>query len=671
MSPINRKVKIINERIGRIGDAVNASINTTQKFNFTFLLFFFYIGVLTASTSDYDLLTGTSSRIPLLNIELSVIGIYSVMPILVLLCHLSLFIYFYHTAQKVHKYCLILINLNPKDRQKFLFLLNFYPPAQMLFRYYYKEYSNFNFILLFVFFNVILPPTLLLFIQIKFLPYHHQIITMWVHRVALFFDLVVIGVFLPKIFSTSGCWLDWFHYKIKSIPLKPYQKCFKFFLIFVLLFPVVLSFCVFTIPDERIEKILGIKWATEFICNSNSLFHRNLQLSNKILVKEPPPTGIRSNNENYLNEYEVIWKNYAKGLSLQNRDLRFANFSNAILINADLSEANLQGAWLGGTKLINANMEKATIDEAYLVSADLRGANLYRASAVGARFSEGGPRGFHGADLRGADLSAARLSFSKMMSSKLEGANLYWAHLVCTDLSYSNLRAANFRYAKLYRTNLYRTDLRGADFRDSALMGVSFFNADLRGTSAYGARISNVDFENSKLTLVDFRKVKIKQNAEEIHAFVIDELESLKMIIDKERLLELKRYYSKRIKNDLPTTTKIPKITDYTNALYDVEMNKFGWPIQNINLKDFECALISYLIEISKDDIYVTSGLSIRCDPSGTNRVVWPNLAKKLLTLKTYKETYVYPCTHSYLDLKQLLNSTQQYAVQYSDSDCN
>ena len=165
MSRINKISRKNDERFERLRTSVNTSINTSQKFNISFLLLNFYISILVASTTDYDLLTGTATKIPLLNIKLSIVGIYSVIPILIILCHLSLFLYLYQTSQKVHQYCIHLKDLVSKDSKEHLLLLNFFPPAQMLFGYHFKGNNSFFLKILFIIFNIITPLALLLFIQ--------------------------------------------------------------------------------------------------------------------------------------------------------------------------------------------------------------------------------------------------------------------------------------------------------------------------------------------------------------------------------------------------------------------------------------------------------------------------------------------------------------------------
>ena len=439
--------------------------------------------------------------------------------------------------------------------------------------------------------------------------------------------------------------------------------------------PVIISLCVFTIPGEGVERVLGINWATKLLYDSYSApFHRNLNLHNQVLVREPPPLEIQANNKNFSDEYEIIWKKYTNGLILKNRDLRFANFNGANLINADLSYSNLQGAKLRYAKLINVNLSRAKLDGADLVMSDLRGANMSGASAVLAKFGEGSSGGFYGADLRGANFEGANFNFAAMIATKLDGANFYWARLMGTCWNYCNLRASNFRYARLHGASFKNADLRGADLRESFLWGVFLTNADLRGASLYEAKISNVDFCNSKLRLADFRNVDIKPQVENIYAHLMYSLDESKTIFEKGGMdfpiESLKKHYTRWLNKFWPKITKLPIISDSEKILYNDKMVQLKWPCLSINVNNYECELISFLIELSKNDVYVSSGLALRCDPPGTGRYVWYNLAREILKLETYKKSFVFPCTHKNIDLNQLLKSTQQYTVQYFGAEC-
>jgi hypothetical protein len=80
---------------------------------------------------------------------------------------------------------------------------------------------------------------------------------------------------------------------------------------------------------------------------------------------------------------------------------------------ANLSHADLSGAYLYGADLSYANLSGAYLYGAYLSGANLSGANLYHAN------------------LYGADLSRADLSYANLSGADLYRANLYGADLRC------------------------------------------------------------------------------------------------------------------------------------------------------------------------------------------------------------------------------------------------
>ena len=89
---------------------------------------------------------------------------------------------------------------------------------------------------------------------------------------------------------------------------------------------------------------------------------------------------------------------------------------------ADLSGADLRGAYLSG-----ANLGGADLSGANLRGADLRGADLSGADLRGADLS--------GANLGGADLSGANLRGAYLSVANLSGANLGWtSHALLSEI---------------------------------------------------------------------------------------------------------------------------------------------------------------------------------------------------------------------------------------------
>ena len=85
------------------------------------------------------------------------------------------------------------------------------------------------------------------------------------------------------------------------------------------------------------------------------------------------------------------------------------------------------------------------------------------------------------ANLSRANLCGAYLSRADLSGADLSGANLSRANLCGADLSGANLSRANLCGADLYRANLSGADLSGADLSGADLSGAKYGEDELRG----------------------------------------------------------------------------------------------------------------------------------------------------------------------------------------------
>lgn len=123
--------------------------------------------------------------------------------------------------------------------------------------------------------------------------------------------------------------------------------------------------------------------------------------------------------------------------------------------------------------LKEANLSEADLRGAFLFGANLRGANLIRANLRGAVF--------FGANLERVALYDVNLEITTLYGADLRGAFLGYANLEGANLEDADLRGANLRGANLKEASLYRADLRGANLRGANLKEAYLGGADLRG----------------------------------------------------------------------------------------------------------------------------------------------------------------------------------------------
>ena len=200
------------------------------------------------------------------------------------------------------------------------------------------------------------------------------------------------------------------------------------------------------------------------------------------------------------------------GARLNQISLRFARAYHAILVNAHMWRADLEGACFSEADLRGANLREASLrsgtfdhiraNHAVLVSADATGANLTAA------------------DLRDADFSYGTLENAELSNAKLAGASLYAvnlqnARLLRTDLSRADLRDTKMGHAVLAMANLHETDLSsaklseanltGAQLKGTILLDADLRKADLRGAYLTGAALGGAQLDGANLEGADLR----------------------------------------------------------------------------------------------------------------------------------------------------------------------
>jgi uncharacterized protein YjbI with pentapeptide repeats len=220
-----------------------------------------------------------------------------------------------------------------------------------------------------------------------------------------------------------------------------------------------------------------------------------LVLPEKTLVALPPSDAIIQRYLAMEKSEDDAWADFARGLNLRGRDLKFAIFYNSNLQKADLIEAKLHGAFLWGARLQGVNLYGAKLQGAHLSGAQLQGANLRGAELQSANL--------YGTQLQGVNLERAQLQEVYLTGAQLQGANLLAVQLWGANLYGVSLQGANLNGAELQGANLSSADLQGASLREAQLQGVNLAEARLQGSDLSKAQLQGADLNGAYLHCVD------------------------------------------------------------------------------------------------------------------------------------------------------------------------
>ena len=188
------------ERTERLRGAADEAARLVQNVYLSFLLLGMYIAIIIGSTTDMQLLKVSPVTLPLLNVQLPIVGFYVVVPWLLLLFYFNLLLHLTFLAQKLHRLNAVLAAFPDETaREEQRVRLFPFPFSAMLIgrpaRWRLRRLLG-----LMIWTTVLLLPlVLLLWAQLRFLPYHDTAIT-WNHRAAVLVDLTLLWLFWPLMF---------------------------------------------------------------------------------------------------------------------------------------------------------------------------------------------------------------------------------------------------------------------------------------------------------------------------------------------------------------------------------------------------------------------------------------------------------------------------------------
>jgi hypothetical protein len=203
------------EEAEALAAALNHSAERVQTLWFSFLTFMVYLAIAAGTTTHRMLFLESPLKLPVLNIDLPLLGFYILTPVLFVVFHFYMLLNLVFLARTAKSFEDALARAFPEDgeaRETFRMRIENTLFVQLLVGgRLEREGINAKLLSLMALITLALAPVaLLLMIEIKFLPYHSEWITWW-HRGWLFVDLALVWTFWPAYRSGWGIisWRKW------------------------------------------------------------------------------------------------------------------------------------------------------------------------------------------------------------------------------------------------------------------------------------------------------------------------------------------------------------------------------------------------------------------------------------------------------------------------------
>jgi uncharacterized protein YjbI with pentapeptide repeats len=166
------------------------------------------------------------------------------------------------------------------------------------------------------------------------------------------------------------------------------------------------------------------------------------------------------------------------------------NLTQAYLLNANLTDADLYLATLANANLTNANLtganfNYATLTNANFTGADVAGAQFFQASLTQSQLYS--TASYKADDLHGIVLTMYNLAGWNFAGQNMTGADLEYSGLVNANMQNCNLTDATLIAAGLINTNLAGANMTNDFFIGATISNVNFTAADLRGAYEFVA----------------------------------------------------------------------------------------------------------------------------------------------------------------------------------------
>jgi uncharacterized protein YjbI with pentapeptide repeats len=539
----------------------NSVAQRIQALWISFISFGAFLTITVLETTHLKLFLSDAVKLPFFNIDLPLTNFYFAAPAFFLIFHFYFLTQLILLTRTADAFETALDHVPPVDRDAVRMRLDNSIFLQMIAGAEPERAGrNAWFIRLSAWLTVIwLPLSLLLLIQLQFLPYHHDWLTTF-HRCALSLDLLLLWMLWPIFRRGRGLWSLGLYVRMSGKPTA--RAC--------------LGLCLRTMPGLLLLTVvwfvivypgepLYTNWLTRLPATAVAAFGEKSPVSSWILawrvepekvrgarsrkpietfsfteiLLEPRvdyvvgvPRGFFSNTlvlpdkkfaeDKLVRELDEVEKDLNPGefKILPSLSFRGRNFAQAILPRTDLRRSDFTGAILNG-----ANFESALLQKSRFGCAD-RGPGRISKSKTNvavadpeddAEDASDGSLGcaqlnqtrLDGAHLQSSDLTGAELQRASFFRSELagavldhakaQGANFAFARMIAASLASAKLDGASFSRARLQNAILSEAELPGASLSGAYAYGATFDASDLRGAILTNAKLAAASFNGAKL----------------------------------------------------------------------------------------------------------------------------------------------------------------------------
>ncbi|AET95070.1 hypothetical protein BYI23_D015600 (plasmid) [Burkholderia sp. YI23] len=503
-----------------------------------------YILVIVFGTTDLDLLIGKGVKLPVVDVEVPIVGFYASAPLLVVLVHFNLLLQLQLLSRKLYVFDAEVSGLraepirsvllsrpsNPASDDRIIAgerdLLHIFP-----YTYYLVGLTGplvRRCLGAVVGITVLLLPLMtLLLLQLRFLAYQEPAIT-WAQRVGVWADVAMVIALWPIIMDRNDNWLDYLHElrnKVRQQRRMAVLWVMLWIAVLVMLFTgrgviflaaiafatAVSVFAVFAavaslvrrwlsrrMPSGRARRrgalvrvqgmpafllviAVGVTMPLALVAKGESL--ETSLIGETFISRESPFRFLALNGE------VLLAKPASPEIVAQLREDKVKEALTKVE-RIKLERRGLRSAQLNLTILSRADLMEAHLEGTNLRGAHMEGADLTRAHLEGAHLDS--------AHLEGANLDSAHLEGAVLSSAHLEGASLNSAHLEGAHLEYSaHLEGADLEFAHLEGADLDSAHLEGADLNSANLEGAYLNSAHLEGANLDSAHLEGAHLHSS------------------------------------------------------------------------------------------------------------------------------------------------------------------------------